>query len=866
MGGTYYNLASLQTLLANIETNKTEKIKLLKNAVVSIEKAIELIEKRRKILQSPFASAFYFGRFYTKLGRILQKLYLLKKEKKKIDKIVQVYEKTALCYKEASLPSHVAESYWHIAQLKDELCEYKEASKNYELASETYNIAAKKIPQLSDYYKDFSSYMRAWSQISHARHNHSFQEYQEAKEHFERAADLHEKTMHWNHLASNYSAWANMEEAENLSRKEKSKIAKQKFKKAYEKFCSVKESLKQKLEEITSADEKEMTQKLFKASDLRRKYCQARILLEEAKLLDREGKYLQSSKSYREAAQKLEAIIDKVDVEAERRELKYLATLCQAWETMAVAEETSSSESYLEAAKFFERARDHCFTKKASLWAMGNSSFCKGLAAGTRYQENLDLRENAMAKRLMNRAAAIYQQAGFKSASEYAKATQRLFDAYVFMNQAESEVIPERKAKQYQMAEKLLQISSGSFIKAKQPEKTAQVQQLLKTVREEKTLAISLTEIMHAPTITSSTLSFTAPTPTSEASVGLERFEHANVQANLIVGLKEVRVGESFCLTVEFVNAGKEPALLMRVEDFVPPDFVVVKKPEIYRLEDSCLNMKGKQIAPLKLVEAKLVLQPSKKGIYHLQPRVYYLDELGQDKSLLLKSKEIKIEEVVLTDRVSTGTKELDSLLLGGIPEEYAIVLTGAPSDEREILIKNFLEAGTKEGQTSFYVTTEATGLKNLLKKSGFYLFLCNPKLKIEVPDLPKVYKLRGKTDLNNLNIALMKAYRNVKASSQKRVCIGIVSDVLVDYGVKATRKWIAELITDLVSRGFTVLAVMNPAMHPSDQAAGVMDLFDGEINLFEIEDPLECKNSVRVKKLKNQDYIKNSICLPKQK
>ncbi len=870
VGNAYFNLASVQNGLANIESNKVEKIKLLEKAVVSIEKGIEQIEKRQKIFQSAFTSGFYFGRFYNKLGQILQQIYSLTKEKKKLGKIIHVYEKTLLYNKEARLPSHVAESHWHIAQLKDELCEYKEASKNYESASEAYNIAAKNVPQLRDYYKDFSLYMQAWSQISQARCNHLIQDYDKAKEHFERTADLHMQTLHWNHLASNYSAWANMEEAESLSRKENSKLAKKTFEKAYKQFCSVEKSFKQKIEEINSADEKEMTQKLFQASNLRRKYCLARILLEDAKLLDREGKYLQSSKSYAEAAKNISAIIEKVDVEAERKELKYLAILCQAWEKMAVAEETSSSDSYLEAAVFFERARDQCFTRKASLWAMGNSSFCKGLAAGTRYQDSMDLRENAMAKRQMNRAAAMYQQAGFKSASEYAKATQRLFDAYVFMNQAESEVDPEKRVKQYQMAEKLLQISAGSFMKAKQPEKTAQVQQILKNVREEKKLAISLNEVLHAPTITSSTLSFTAPIPTNEASVGLESFEHANVQASLIAAVKEVKVGESFCLTVEFVNAGKEPALLMRVEDFVPPDFIVMKKPEIYRFEDSCLNMKGKQIAPLKLVEAKLVLQPSKKGTYQLKPTVHYLDELGQNKTLELKSVEIKVEEVILFNRIPTGTKEMDALLLGGIPERYAVVLTGSPSDEREIFIRNFLETGVEEGQTSFCVTTEATGLQHILDKPSFYLFLCNPKPKVEVPDSPNITKLRSKTDLNNLNMALARASHNLEqeqpSTAKKRVCIEIVSDVLLRHGPEVTRRWLSELITDLSSKGFTILAIMNPAMHPSDQAAAVLDLFDGEINLTQAEDPLECRKSIIVKKLRNQDFIKNPICLTKQK
>jgi len=60
------------------------------------------------------------------------------------------------------------------------------------------------------------------------------------------------------------------------------------------------------------------------------------------------------------------------------------------------------------------------------------------------------------------------------------------------------------------------------------------------------------------------------------------------------------------------------------------------------------------------------------------------------------------------------------------------------------------------------------------------------------------------------------------------------------------------------------MLAVMNPDTHPPDQAAAVLELFDGEISLGQAEDPLEFRKSVPVRKLRNQDYIKNPICLTK--
>ncbi len=60
------------------------------------------------------------------------------------------------------------------------------------------------------------------------------------------------------------------------------------------------------------------------------------------------------------------------------------------------------------------------------------------------------------------------------------------------------------------------------------------------------------------------------------------------------------------------------------------------------------------------------------------------------------------------------------------------------------------------------------------------------------------------------------------------------------------------------------MLAVIDPSMHPSDQATAVIDLFDGEISIIQSDDPLDCRKSIIVKKLRNQDYIKNPICLTK--
>ena len=859
VGDNYFHRGLILHSLAKLETKEERKIVLLTNAAASLEKSAEMH------LIGPAPTIYrlvWSGRSYYWFGRILDKLYALRKDPSAIERAIEVYHGAIRVLRKAKMDVESAESYWQLAKLYDRIGKYPDSAKHYFSASKSYANAGKKIPQLTDFYGEHALYMQAWGNIENARVSHENEEYDHSKSHYEKAVELLKATESWRHFAPNYSAWARVEEAEDLSRKERSQEAKKCFHQAIEEFKKGKATICSKSSEILTEEESEMVSRLAKASSFKKAYCDARVRLEEAKIFEKQGKYNPSSTSYESAAEKIKKLIGESESEKTSQELRLIMTLCKAWQKMVLAEKLASPEIYMEAANFFEDAKKFSSTRRTTLLALGNSSFCKGLASGTIFQETLDLRQYSSAKGYLESAANNYLQAGFKGASEYAIATQRLYDAFLYLNSAERESDPEKSTKHYQMAEKVLLISTGSFTKAGQLEKRDEVQRILEKVREEKELASSLSHVFRTPGTASTTYSFITPSQTSGEAVGLERFEHANVKANLVVDILDARVGENFTLEAEFVNTGKEPALLTKIEKLIPEGFSVVGEPLNYRVEKYDLNMKGKQLNPMKMEEVKLILQPLKAGLFSIAPRVHYLDDLGNIKILIPKTITVDCKKPIKPNRNSTGTAELDNLLLGGIPQQYAVVLTGPPSDEREIIIKNFLEAGTKEGQTSFYVTTEADGIDNLLEKTGFYLFLCNPKPKTEVPDLLNVYKLHAKTDLTNLNIALLKAYRNVEASSNKRICINIVSDVLVDYGLKATRKWIAELTTDLVSKNFTVLAVMNPGMHPSDQATGIIDLFDGEISLIQSQDPYECKKSLQIKKLRNQDYIKNPICL----
>jgi hypothetical protein len=164
----------------------------------------------------------------------------------------------------------------------------------------------------------------------------------------------------------------------------------------------------------------------------------------------------------------------------------------------------------------------------------------------------------------------------------------------------------------------------------------------------------------------------------------------------------------------------------------------------------------------------------------------------------------------VLQSRITTGYRYLDSVLLGGIPESYAVILTSPPCDERDSLIEKFLETGAKGGEVTFYVTISPLGMKTLTEElqSHFHLFICNPQAAAMTNNFLNVFELRGVENLTDISIALSSAFRTLDDSRKKprRVCVDIIPDVLLQHETVQTRRWLNALISELKSKGFTTL------------------------------------------------------------
>jgi tetratricopeptide (TPR) repeat protein len=596
------------------------------------------------------------GNYLTAFGNILNHLYQTTAEKETLRKLIETQQSAVQMNKKADLASRVAEAYWQTAMAYDRLDEHSESASNFESASKQYELSSHNIHQLNNFYMDYATYMQAWTEIETARDHHERQEYDLAKEHFEKAANLHKSLKQWSYLAPNYFAWTRLEEAEELSRKEQTEEAVKAFEATANLFIETKKALQAQLDKIEKPEERQMATRMVKATDTRREYSVARIAVEEARILDKKGDHYRSSEKYGSAAEAFEKIGKSLESEKERREFRLIVALSKAWQKMTLAEAEASPALYVEASKLFEEAREFSPNEKTKMLLLGHSRFCKALEAGTEFADSRNMNMYVDAIRYLESAASYYVQAGFPKASEYSEATKLLFDAYMHTESAGRESDPEKKVKLYAMAEKVLQTSAGSFMRAEHPEKREQVLGLLEKVKKEQEVATSLMEVLHAPAIVSATTSFSTPASTHEQAVGSERFEHADIQANLIIRQRELKIGENLSIELELVNAGKGFALLTKVTEIIPKGFELAEKPDNCRVENSYLNMKGKRLDPLKTEEVKLVLKPTVQGTFSLKPTVLYLDENGKYKShepepVLIVVKELGIKSWLKGER-----------------------------------------------------------------------------------------------------------------------------------------------------------------------------------------------------------------------
>lgn len=218
------------------------------------------------------------------------------------------------------------------------------------------------------------------------------------------------------------------------------------------------------------------------------------------------------------------------------------------------------------------------------------------------------------------------------------------------------------------------------------------------------------------------------------------------------------------------------------------------------------------------------------------------------------------------SSRVPFGQKMLDDLLCGGIPNFSAVVMTSPASEEKDLIVTRFLETGIDQSESTVYLSSRLlmSGSNNI-KNENLFQVICNSQADLMIPqDVKNIVKVKGVENLTELSLALTSLLNNIpfkqNSSKPRRFVFDILSDMLLSTQSVNTRKWLRETVTKFKAKNFTTLGLLNPYMHSKEEVHALLDIFDGQIDLFEKEKEGTPAIFMRVKRMNNAKYSSKEV------
>jgi len=225
------------------------------------------------------------------------------------------------------------------------------------------------------------------------------------------------------------------------------------------------------------------------------------------------------------------------------------------------------------------------------------------------------------------------------------------------------------------------------------------------------------------------------------------------------------------------------------------------------------------------------------------------------------KEESVAVETV--EGRVKIGVAMLDELLNGGIPEGYSVVLASPSCDEKDDLLQQFLGKAVDDGKIAIYVCVDPLKVQPTSEAhpKNLHVLACSSRTEVLPQGALNVRSIKGLENLSDLNIGLMDIIDRVVGVDNGEggvICIDVLSEILLQHKILNTRRWLMDILPRLRYKGYTVLATFNLYMHSSEETQAVVDVFDGEISLYDKEG--SDVKWIQVKKMFNIEYSRKAI------
>lgn len=209
--------------------------------------------------------------------------------------------------------------------------------------------------------------------------------------------------------------------------------------------------------------------------------------------------------------------------------------------------------------------------------------------------------------------------------------------------------------------------------------------------------------------------------------------------------------------------------------------------------------------------------------------------------------------------------RRFQDLIPEGFPKKYTVLLGSPVCEERNLIIDQFMNLGKGQSIAGVLLTSDIDFGRNMASQWGDKLtvLLANPRSTV-IKESNIIPVSTGVQNLTALNIELVRVVKNY-AGVGSRICIDVLTDVLLNQKLLTTRKWVTDLLPRLQEWDFTVLGAFNPSLHSKEDVEGLTDIFNGYLEVSDKELEGTTRKVIIARKMLQLKYADKELLLRKE-